>query len=165
MKKVDKSVSETYTSLASALDDAKDSTELLQHVLHRLADSTMTYSMPDPSHSVGSSTPASGFTPVGGFASTSTAFQNGYAIERIEKLVEEIYKNTITSMSHLESIEFLTQVLENRKCPTDDCKKCRYYMPGNVDKCDTNRMLAEYLVNGEFVKAIRPKPIDKPKES
>lgn len=162
MAKNNKSVPEASTSCTFPPDAMEVfklglAQDTLRQCISESYDSTMTaLSLKrNPHLSEGGLTPA---TPAGSVLS-------GYAIERIEKLVEEIYKNIITNMSHLESIEFLTQVLESRKCPTDDCKKCRYYMPGNVDKCDTNRMLAEFLVNGEFVKAIRPKPISKPEES
>lgn len=88
----------------------------------------------------------------------------GPSLMDIYKLCFEIRNNTAGYMDICESIEYIIKALEARECPVDDCKKCKYYQPGNVEKCDTNRMLAEYLVNGEFVRGIRPKPIDKPEE-
>lgn len=101
------------------------------------------------------------------YASTRPSYSVGFAgpsLLDIYSICVDIRNNTAGYMNVLESIEYIVKALEARECPVDDCKKCKYYQPGNVEKCDTNRMLAEYLVNGEFVRGIRPKPIDKPEE-
>lgn len=88
----------------------------------------------------------------------------GPSLSDIYSICLDIRNNTAGYMNVFESIEYIIKALEARVCPVDDCKKCKYYQPGNVEKCDTNRMIAEYLVNGEFVRGIRPKPIDKSEE-
>lgn len=101
------------------------------------------------------------------YVSASSSYSEGFvgpSLLDIYSVCVDIRNNTAGYMNVLESIEYITKALEARECPVDDCKKCKYYQPGNVEKCNTNRMLAEYLVNGEFVRGIRPKPIDKPEE-
>lgn len=78
----------------------------------------------------------------------------------IDKLLD-IYKDlAVAVMNVLEpeaAVARLTNVLENIKCPTDDCRACPYHIPGNVEHCDKNRFLAEYLVYKDFIKVNRPK--------
>lgn len=88
----------------------------------------------------------------------------GPSLLDIYSICLDIRNNTAGYMDVGESIKYIIKALDARECPVDDCKKCKYYQPGNVEKCDTNRMIAEYLVNGEFVRGIRPKPIDKSEE-
>ena len=101
------------------------------------------------------------------YASSKASYSEsliGPSLMDLYNICFEIRNNIIDYMGIPESIAYITQALEARECPVDECKTCRYYQPGNVEKCDTNRMLAEYLVKGEFVRGIRPKPIDKPEE-
>ena len=107
------------------------------------------------------------YTPAYSSTTSTTSYAEdayGPSLMDVYNLCFEIRNNITGYMNVLESVSYITKALEARECPVDDCKKCKYYQPGNVEKCDTNRMIAEYLVNGEFVRGIRPKPIDKSEE-
>jgi hypothetical protein len=109
---------------------------------------------------------APGFIPLGlahssySPASMCESFTTSLSITHFDGLLEA-YKDLATAvMNVLEpeaAVARLTNMLENIKCPTDDCRACPYHIPGNVEHCDKNRFLAEYLVYKGFIKVNRPK--------
>ena len=104
---------------------------------------------------------AAGFTPLGySPASPYASFTTGPSTIHLDRLLDA-YKDLATAvMNVLEpeaAVARLTNVLENIKCPTDDCRACPYHIPGSVEHCDKNRFIAEYLVYKGFIKVNRPK--------
>lgn len=80
----------------------------------------------------------------------------------VNTMIQEIYAAVVTETANKsDAIAILKQAIEDRQCPADDCKECQYYVPGGVDKCDTARALAEYLIYYNIVKVNKPDSIDK----
>ncbi len=80
----------------------------------------------------------------------------------IVTMIKEIYAAVVTETANkTDAINILQRAIEDRQCPIYDCKDCKYYVPGGVDKCDTARALAEYLIYYNIVKVNKPDSIDK----
>lgn len=77
-------------------------------------------------------------------------------LSHIDSMVSDIHKTVTNPLPPLEAVEYLTQALEERKCPTDNCKECRYYRPGNVEPCNVYHAIADFLVfEGHVI--VKPK--------
>lgn len=86
----------------------------------------------------------------------------GEPTSNVNTMIREIYAAVVTETANKsDAINILKQAIEDRQCPTDDCKECQYYVPGGVEKCDTARALAEYLIYYNIVKVNKPDSIDK----
>lgn len=97
----------------------------------------------------------------------TTATSDAYAMARfaepistlqhLVRLVEDMHVTMVNTLPQPKAAERLMQVLEERQCPVEDCKVCAYYQPGNVDKCNVNRAIADYLIANNYVTVVRPK--------
>ena len=66
--------------------------------------------------------------------------------------IRDIHYEICTTLPKLQARERLIKVLEDRKCPADDCRKCKYYIAGSVDGCDKSSAIADYLLDYNIVR-------------
>lgn len=90
----------------------------------------------------------------------------GYSnFEKVTQMLDVIYNEVTTVIPYSDGVDIIARALDGFQCPVEECKRCRYYLPGSVDGCDRTRALAAHLLESGTVKIIPPKHIDKGKDT
>lgn len=99
-----------------------------------------------------------GFSPeIPAYGSYGAYLSEAHTVDKLLNIYKDLATAVMNVLEPEAAVARLTNVLENIKYPTDDCRACPYHIPGSVEHCDKNRFLAEYLVYKDFVKVNRPK--------
>lgn len=144
--------------------DEKDVDEIPRHTisapsLRDILETSNAHSAADITRLSGCGATA-GFTPLGyspAYAAYTTSLSETHIIDKLLNVYKDLATAVMNVLEPEAAVARLTNVLENIKCPTDDCRACPYHIPGSVEHCDKNRFLAEYLVYKGFIKVNRPK--------
>lgn len=91
-----------------------------------------------------------------GYTSYTTTSRTPDPLEHeILNRIRDIHYEVCTTLPRLQAEERLIKALESNICPTDDCRKCKYYIAGTVDGCDKSRAMAEYLLDHNIVRVTK----------
>lgn len=156
---------------SSDCESLKDMLDKMQSEAATLRSTAEMYAVRDAigatfGHAVGSATSVCGVTAspyVGYYTSSTTA--TPFDIEKIIMMLDVIYNEVTTVIPYSDGVDIIARALDGFQCPVEECKRCRYYLPGSVDGCDRTRALAAHLLESGTVKIIPPKHIDKGKDT
>jgi hypothetical protein len=108
--------------------------------------------------------PFEGFNPDAANYATSGCVSSAYTTSysthishesEILSRIRDIHYEVCTTLPKRLALERLIKALESDVCPTDDCRKCKYYVAGSVDGCDKSRAMAEYLLDHNIVRVVK----------
>ena len=105
-----------------------------------------------------------GYSPASSYASYAASLSEARTVDMLLDIYKDLAAAVMDVLEPEAAVAQLANVLENIKCPTDDCRACPYYVPGSIEHCDKNRFIAEYLVYKSFVKVNRPKQEEQEEE-
>jgi hypothetical protein len=149
---------------SSDCESIQDMIDRIQSESEALRRSAGMYSAADArlGHSVGS--PTLGIAPTG-CGTTTSSYVSLLDFEKVTHMLDVIYNEVTTVIPHSDGVDIIARALDGFQCPVEECKRCRYYLPGSVDGCDRTRALATHLLESGTVKIIPPKHIDKGKDT
>lgn len=85
----------------------------------------------------------------------------GLRIEHmLQGIAEEVHELHYCHTSHIRgpaSKAVLKDALDNMQCPEEGCEKCIYRIVGGIEKCDTSKRIADYLIDNDIVSVKIPK--------
>lgn len=92
---------------------------------------------------------------------TSPSYVSLLDFEKVTHMLDVIYNEITSAVPHSDGVDIIARALDGFQCPVEECKRCRYYLPGSVDSCDRTRALAAHLLESGTVRIVPPKHIDK----
>lgn len=98
-----------------------------------------------------------GYSAASPYAAYTTGLSEARTIDKLLDVYRDLAAAVMNVLEPEAAVARLTNVLENIKCPTDDCRACTYHVPGSIEHCDKNRLIAEHLVYKGIIKVNRPK--------
>lgn len=78
----------------------------------------------------------------------------------LQGIAEEVHDLHYWHTSHIRgpaSRAVLKDALDNMQCPEEGCEKCVYRIVGGIEKCDTFKRIADYLIDNDIVSVKIPK--------
>lgn len=112
-----------------------------------------------PTYSV-SSDPSAASIPEGFYnpLAGTTSYTSTGTLYEMYHLISEIHLAACCNLcnTEAEAVVRLQIALEEMPDCEHDCKSCKYYVPGGIEKCDTLKRVAEYLVHNGIVRVFRP---------
>lgn len=145
------------TTLRETLDKLQAEADTLRRTAETYSITDSLYST--AGHAVGAATA----TTLG--CSSTSRYISPLDLEKMEYMISVIYNEVTTVVPHSDGVDIIARTLDGFQCPVEECKRCRYYLPGGVDSCDRTRALATHLLESGTVKIIPPKHIDKGKDT